>query len=123
MTRSRSSAKTAGTRFERLVADYLADAVDDRIDRRPRTGVQDRGDISGVRLAGRRLVLECKDVARTALPQWTEEARQEAANDGALAGLFVHKRRGRGGARAVRGPGGPDLAGVQCDRAGRARGP
>lgn len=98
MTRSRTSARTAGTRFERLVADYLADAVDDRIDRRPRTGVQDRGDISGVRLAGRRLVLECKDVARTALPQWTEEARQEAVNDGALAGLVVHKRRGRGGA-------------------------
>ena len=97
MTRSRASARTAGTRFERLVADYLADAVDDRIDRRPRTGVQDRGDISGVRLAGRRLVLECKDVARTALPQWTEEARQEAVNDGALAGLVVHKRRGRGG--------------------------
>ena len=39
MTRSRASARAAGTRFERAVADYLATHVDDRIDRRVGTGV------------------------------------------------------------------------------------
>lgn len=35
MSRSRTSAKAAGSRFERLIADGLAEALhDDRIDRR-----------------------------------------------------------------------------------------
>ena len=38
MSRTRQSAKKAGSSFERLVADYLRDHVDDRIDRRPKTG-------------------------------------------------------------------------------------
>lgn len=41
MTRSRASAKTAGSRFERAVADYLAEHVDDRIDRRAKTGAKE----------------------------------------------------------------------------------
>ena len=36
--RSRASAKSAGARFERHIADYLAAHVDDRIDRRVKTG-------------------------------------------------------------------------------------
>lgn len=95
MTRNRASAKAAGTRFERVIADYLAATVDDRIDRRAKTGAKDRGDIGGVRApGGGRVVLECKDVARLDLPGWTREADIERGNDDALAGLVVHKRRG-----------------------------
>lgn len=95
MARSRASAKSAGTRFERSIADALAAALDDdHIDRRARTGAKDRGDIAGVRLNGQRVVIECKDVATLALPQWTSEARVEAGNDDALVGVVVHKRRG-----------------------------
>lgn len=96
--RNRTSAKAAGARFERLVADYLAEHVDDRIDRRAKTGAKDRGDIGGLRHMGARVVIECKDEARTALAGWAAEAEIERGNDDALAGLVVHKRHGRGAA-------------------------
>jgi hypothetical protein len=97
MTRTRASAKAAGARFERQVADALSAALDDdRIDRRVRNGAKDRGDISGVRLHGQRVVIECKDTTAIRLPEWTAEAQLEAGNDNALVGLVVHKRRGTG---------------------------
>ncbi len=95
MTRSRASAKAAGSRFERSIANYLAVQLeDDRIDRRVKTGSKDRGDIAGVRFFGHRVVIECKDVARLNLAGWVEEAAVEAGNDDALLGVVVHKRRG-----------------------------
>lgn len=115
MARNRKSAKTAGARFERSIADALAAALDDdRIEpasphrsqgprrycrcapARPerKTFPIGRGDIAGVRLHGQRVVIECKDVATLRLPEWTAEARIEAGNDDALVGLVVHKRRG-----------------------------
>lgn len=95
MSRSRSSAKAAGARTERVVADYLAEALeDDRIDRRPRNGSKDRGDIGGLRVHGQRLVAEVKDCARQDLPGWTAEAHTEANHDDALVGVVVAKRRG-----------------------------
>lgn len=94
MSRTRASARAAGSRFERSIADYLAEHVDDRIDRRVKTGAKDRGDIGGWRFAGRRIVAECKDVARLSLGTWINEAETERGNDGALVGLVIHKRRG-----------------------------
>jgi Holliday junction resolvase len=96
MTRNRASAKAAGARFERHIADTLAEHVDDRIDRRVKTGAKDRGDIAGIRHMGHRVVIECKDTSRTELSVWTTEAEIERGNDDALAGLVVHKRRGHG---------------------------
>ncbi|MFJ9315783.1 hypothetical protein ACIRN4_16455 [Pimelobacter simplex] len=98
MTRSPKSARAAGTRFERSIANALAEHVDDRIDRRVKTGNKDRGDIGGLRYAGRRIVIECKDVSRLNLAGWVDEAEIEAGNDDALVGLVVHKRRGHGDA-------------------------
>ena len=95
MARNRRSARQAGTRTERAVADYLADTLDDRIDRRVKTGATDKGDIGGVRTRdGQRIVIEVKDCATQSLPQWTREARIEADNDNALVGVVVAKRRG-----------------------------
>jgi hypothetical protein len=94
MTRSRASAKKAGTAFERSIADALAHHVDDRIDRRAKTGAKDRGDIGGLRHMGQRVVIECKDTARLELGVWTRETDTERGNDDALVGLTVHKRRG-----------------------------
>jgi len=94
MSRSRSSAKAAGSRFERSVADYLNEHVDDRIDRRVKTGAKDRGDIAGWRYAGLRIVAECKDVVRVALGTWVAEADVERRNDDAQVGVVIHKRRG-----------------------------
>ncbi|OQO89914.1 hypothetical protein B1813_18920 [Saccharomonospora piscinae] len=94
-SRSRASAKAAGARFERAIADHLAAHVDDRIDRRPKTGAKDRGDIGGVRTTGGgRVVLECKDTARPNLAQHHAEAETARSNDDAIAALLIHKRHG-----------------------------
>jgi hypothetical protein len=95
MARSRTSAKAAGARFERVVADYLRDALEcEYIDRKVKTGSRDTGDIGGVRAHGQRVVVETKDCATLSLPQWVREAQQEAVHDKALAGVVVAKRRG-----------------------------
>ena len=97
MTRNHRSAKTAGTRFERQIADHLAQTLqDDRIDRRAKTGNKDRGDISGLRIHNQRLVAEIKNTTRISLSEWVREAELEAGNDDALAGIVVHKRHGNG---------------------------
>ena len=95
MTRNRKSAKAAGSRFERQIADCLAEHVDDRIDRRVKRGNKDCGDIGGVRLHGQRIVIECKDTSRTNLAGWMTEAENERGNDDALAGMVVAKRHGK----------------------------
>lgn len=95
MTRTRASAKAAGSRMERTTADYLAEHVDDRIDRRVTTGAKDRGDIGGVRtFRGGRVVIECKDTARLMVGPHLAEAETERGNDDAVAGLVVAKRHG-----------------------------
>ena len=96
MARSRQSAKAAGSRFERTVADYLAATVSEFIDRRVKTGAADRGDIANVRTPdGRRVVVECKDYAgRFLVSEWLREAETERANDEAAVGVVVAKRRG-----------------------------
>lgn len=97
MGRNLRSAKAAGARFERLVADYLNDRLYGLcVDRQVKTGAYDSGDIAGVHLGGRRIAIECKNVTRMDLPKWTREAHTEAGNIGAAAGLVVHKRHGNG---------------------------
>lgn len=94
MTRTNRSARQAGARFERTIANYLAQQVDDRIDRKVRTGARDTGDITGVRHMGRRITIETKDYGGRLLPaQWVSEAHTEMGNDDALAGIVVAKRR------------------------------
>ena len=97
MARNRNSAKQAGTKFETLVTRYLRTTLDDdRIERRRLGGAgNDRGDISGLRHMGQRIVLECKDYGGQLKPgPWIEEAHIEAGNDSALLGIVVAKRRG-----------------------------
>lgn len=95
MSRTRRSAKRAGSRFERQVADHLAAHVDDRIDRRVTTGAKDRGDIAGLRYRGERIVIECKNTTRANLAGWITEAHTAAGNDDALVGIIAHKRHGK----------------------------
>ncbi|MGO2600841.1 MAG: hypothetical protein ACTH7X_08640 [Brevibacterium aurantiacum] len=96
MARSRASAKAAGSRHERVIADYLAEHVDDRIDRRVKTGAADRGDLGGVRTAlGEKVVVELKDYGgQIKASEWVREAHVEALNDSAPLGVVVAKRRG-----------------------------
>lgn len=93
--RNRRSAKAAGASFERLAANYLADHVDDRIDRRVKTGAKDCGDLAGIRAHGLKVVAECKNTAAWNPGTWLREAEKERANDGALAGVVIAKRHGK----------------------------
>lgn len=96
MSRSRATAKKAGSWFERIIADAFAWHLhDDNIDRRVKRGEKDRGDIGGLRTRdGQRLVVECKNEASFKLGGWVKEAHIEAVNDNALTGIVVHKRIG-----------------------------
>ena len=95
LSRNRNSAKKAGARFERLISDYLRDNLDDRIDRRVKTGAKDCGDVANVRDShNRRIVIEAKNTTRPNLAGWIKEAHQEAHNDNAHIGVVVHKRHG-----------------------------
>jgi len=96
MTRTRASAKKAGTWLETATAGYLNKHVDDRIERRRQGGAKDRGDIGGVRHMGAKIVIECKNTAKTSLGTWAAETEAERGNDDALAGVIVHKRHGKG---------------------------
>lgn len=95
MSRTRATAKAAGAKLERDVADYLAAHIDDRVDRRVKTGAKDKGDIGGLRHMGQRVVVECKSYGGRLLPgEWLNEAEVERGNDDAGVGLVVAKRRG-----------------------------
>lgn len=95
MGRSHAAARDAGSKLERVTAEYLTASTGQRVVRRVRTG-KDRGDIHGLSYAGQDLVIECKDSARLNLAGWMTEAQIERRNDGALAGMIVHKRHGKG---------------------------
>ena len=96
MTRSRTTAKQAGTQMERLVAEFLSFRLaDDRIERRAKNGSNDRGDITGVKtITGARVVIEVKNAHRDNLPAWIREAAVEAGNDDAPIGVVAHKKHG-----------------------------
>lgn len=95
MARNRKSARQAGTRFERSIADYMNEHVDDRIDRRVKTGAKDKGDIAGVRRGRQRVAVECKDYGgQLKAGTWIQEAHVAAGNDDAVAGVVVAKRKG-----------------------------
>ncbi|WP_099021234.1 hypothetical protein [Mycolicibacterium palauense] len=95
MARKPKSARQAGSAFESLIAKGLREALGDpNIQRAPRWGAKDKGDIVNVRIDGHDLVIQTKDVARLDLPDGTGDAKKQAVNAGALAGIFIHKRKG-----------------------------
>lgn len=97
MVRNRKSAKKAGASFETAIANYLAWALDDeRVERRHLSGVQDRGDITGVMLDGQRVVIECKNTSRMNVSEHLREAELERGNDDATYGVVIQKRHGIG---------------------------
>jgi hypothetical protein len=95
VTRSRASAKAAGASHEQDQATYLAAHIDDRIERRVKNGKNDRGDLTGLKVLGNRVVVECKNYGgELHASTWIKEAETEAANDDAIAGIVIAKRRG-----------------------------
>lgn len=91
---SKNTAK--GTKQERLVADYLKEHVSRYIDRRPKTGSKDKGDIANLEAMLQPIVMEVKNTARVTVSSFLAEAEAERINDGALAGVVCYKRTGKG---------------------------
>lgn len=96
MTRTRSSAKQAGSRTEKSVADYLGLVLGRRVERRVKMGKNDCGDLAGIE----GWVVEVKDAARFEPGAWATESQREANNATRLTGdvhlpLVVAKRRGK----------------------------
>lgn len=86
-----------GACFEQDTVDYLSRVLgDDRIERRVKHGRNDRGDIAGVLIRGKRTVIECKCCKSMDLATWVKEAEEERVNGDAEFGVVVHKRKGCG---------------------------
>lgn len=94
-----NKSKRKGSLFENQVADYLTKALDTDIERRVLQGANDRGDISGLKLNNKRVVVECKACKKFELSKWIKEAETERINDKAAFGIVVVKRPGIGEAR------------------------
>lgn len=96
MTRSRQSAKAAGAKHARAIADYFKEHVSRFIDKMPLYGAKDRGDVGNVETFNELPVaVECKDYGgRLEAGTWLAEAEVERINLGAVAGVVIAKRRG-----------------------------
>lgn len=96
MPRSRASAKAAGSGHERSIADYFKAHVSRFVDRMPKYGAKDRGDVLNVETFNDLPVaVECKEYGgRLMVGPWLGEAETERLNLGAIAGVVVAKRRG-----------------------------
>ena len=95
MSRSRQSAKAAGARFERVMADALKEHVSEFIDRKVKTGARDQGDVANLRSAHNlKITAELKDVRQMSLSGWLREAEDERINAGDDLALVIAKRRG-----------------------------
>lgn len=97
MTRTLRTARQAGALMETKTVEYLNWALDtDTIERRRPNGVNDRGDLSGIRYQGHRVVVECKNTSKMNVSKHLNEAETERGNDDALFGVVVQKRPGIG---------------------------
>ena len=85
-----------GASFEQDTAAWLSDVLGDDIERRVKHGSNDRGDISGFYIRGKRTVVECKNCKRMELAKWIDEAEIERGNDDAEFAVVIHKRKGCG---------------------------
>lgn len=97
MSRTRASAKKAGTSWETEIVNELIAHGWPYAERRRLSGALDKGDIAGV--AG--VCIEAKNAARIELAQWLDEVTREKNNAGAAVGAVWMKRRGR--SRAAQG--------------------
>lgn len=91
MSRSRATAKKAGTSWETEIVRTLVENDWPHAERRRLSGSFDRGDIAGV--VG--VCIEAKNTAKVELAAFLDEAKTEGANARAAVSAAWIKRRGR----------------------------
>jgi hypothetical protein len=96
-----SRQKAKGTLLESKVVNYLRARLGDSeqtIHREVLHGTKDQGDITGLRIHGQPVVLECKNYSTYAgrLKEWMQEGRTEAGNADAPYWFVVFKQKGLG---------------------------
>lgn len=91
MTRSRASAKKAGTAWETAIVQTLRGSGWRYAERRARTGALDQGDITGI--PG--VCIEAKNANRIDLAGWVDQVEKEAANAHAVVAAVWAKRKGK----------------------------
>lgn len=91
VTRSRATAKKAGTAWETEIVEVLIANGWPHAERRRLSGAHDKGDIAGV--PG--IVIEAKNTNRLAVAAAVDEACVEALNANAPVGVAWFKRKGK----------------------------
>lgn len=95
MSRSRASAKKAGTDFETKCAAFLSEKLHREITRMPKNGAADKGDLYGLEVHGYPAVGECKSPGKNSswsLAGWWKETQSEMENLLAEYGFLMIKR-------------------------------
>ena len=63
------------------------------------SGAADKGDVHGLRMNGKKVVVECKNEARYDIPGWLREAEAERGNADAEYGVVLFHLKGVGAKR------------------------
>ena len=85
-----------GSAWEKAVVELLTADGFDMAERRKGEGINDRGDVAGIR----NVVIECKNTQAMEVGKSMAECEKERANAGAKFSAVVFKRRGKGTADA-----------------------
>lgn len=92
MARNRRSARTAGSRFERDVGLYLTLNTGTKVYRTAKKGSMDAGDLFGLSIDGKQIVIECKSPGKNSswnLSKWWSETINEKKNCFADMGILI----------------------------------
>lgn len=83
--------KTKGRLWENAIVEFLGSAITAETERRRLSGVNDKGDIAGIR----GVVIEAKNERTYKIPEWIRESVREAANAKADLGVVWFRLNGR----------------------------
>ena len=85
-----SKAKQKGTAFETAIVRYLRQRFPYlQIERRALQGINDKGDIAGMSIAGMPIVIECKNTRQLNISEHMRETQRETDNAHAPLGILI----------------------------------
>jgi len=91
-----SKQKQKGTSFESAAAEWLTERLGTEVRRNVLMAQLDQGDLYGVFIDGKPLVIECKNEREYKLSEWMGELEREMENSDTDVGIVLFHRRGIG---------------------------